>query len=220
MNKEQIQSELFVSSKQSKIKTKLISFSLAVSNSTTKQNSFRKTSNLKFKTQKSSPEKTILKQNPKNNLNSPLNNLNDKKTINEKDNSEKEILNVNEEFMKQKILKKKIESSNMKRANFLNFSNPFHNLSANNRITTVNNNNEYKQIKNHRINILPTNINYQKSSLINNSIYSPKLEDSKKITSFSSISYLSHHTGIKSNFKPLILTSSVISHRNYKKVIF
>ena len=107
MNKEQIQSELFVSSKQSKIKTKLISFSLAVSNSTTKQNSFRKTSNLKFKTQKSSPEKTILKQNPKNNLNSPLNNLNDKKTINENDNSEKEILNVNEEFMKQKILKKK-----------------------------------------------------------------------------------------------------------------
>ena len=90
MNKEQIQSELFVSSKQSKIKTKLISFSLAVSNSTTKQNSFRKTSNLKFKTQKSSPEKTILKQNPKNNLNSPLNNLNDKKTINENDNSEKE----------------------------------------------------------------------------------------------------------------------------------
>ena len=217
MNKEQIQSELFVSSKQSKIKTKLISFSLAVSNSTTKQNSFRKTSNLKFKTQKSSPEKTILKQNPKNDLNSPLNNLNDKKTINENDNSEKEILNVNEEFMKQKILKKKIESSNMKRANFLNFSNPFHNLSANNRITTVNNNNEYKQIKNHRINILPTNINYQKSSLINNSIYSPKLEDSKKITSFSSISYLSHQTGINSNSKPLTLTSSVIGHHNYKK---
>ena len=217
MNKEQIQSELFVSSKQSKIKTKLISFSLAVSNSTTKQNSFRKTSNLKFKTQKSSPEKTILKQNPKNNLNSPLNNLNDKKTINENDNSEKEILNLNEEFMKQKILKKKIESSNMKRANFLNFSNPFHNLSANNRITTVNNNNEYKQIKNHRINILPTNINYQKSSLINNSIYSPKLEDSKKITSFSSISYLSHQTGINSNSKPLTLTSSVIGHHNYKK---
>ena len=97
MNKEQIQSELFVSSNKSKIKSKLISFSLAMNNSNTKQNSFKNSSNFKFKTQKTSPEKTILKQDLKNITNEPLKHKNDKNKINEIDNSEKDILNANEE---------------------------------------------------------------------------------------------------------------------------
>ena len=218
MNKEQIQSELFVSSNKSKIKSKLISFSLAMNNSNTKQNSFKNSSNFKFKTQKTSPEKTILKQDLKNITNEPLKNRIDKNKISEIDNSEKDILNANEEYMKQKILKKKLDSSNLKRANFINFSNLFHNLSANNRQSTLNNQNVINQTKRNKINIFPTNINYQKAILINNSINSPKIEDSKqKITSFSSISYLNHYIGNNNNSRPLTLTGSVIVQHNNKK---
>ena len=219
MNKEQIQSDIFVSSNKSKIKSKLISFSLAMNNSNIKQNSYKNTSNFKFKTQKTSPEKTILKQDVKNVINEPLKIKNDKNKINEIDNSDKDILNANEEYMKQKILKKKLDSSNMKRANFLNFSNLFHNLSANNRQSTFNNQNLFNQTKKNKIKILPTNINYQKAILINNSINSPKVEDSKqKITSFSSISYLNHYMGNNNNnSRPLTLTGSVIVHQTNKK---
>ena len=219
MNKEQIQSDIFVSSNKSKIKSKLISFSLAMNNSNIKQNSYKNTSNFKFKTQKTSPEKTILKQDVKNVINEPLKIKNDKNKINEIDNSDKDILNANEEYMKQKILKKKLDSSNMKRANFLNFSNLFHNLSANNRQSTFNNQNLFNQTKKNKIKILPTNINYQKAILINNSINSPQVEESKqKITSFSSISYLNHYMGNNNNnSRPLTLTGSVIVHQNNKK---
>ena len=215
MDNEHIQSDLFVSSNKSKIKSKLISFSLAMNDSNIKKKSYKNTSNFKFKTQKTSPEKTILNQEVKNIKNEPV--KTNKNKINEIDNLEKDFFNVNEEYMKQKILKKKLESSNIKRANLLNYSNLFHNLSANNRHS--NDLNLFNRTKKNKIKILPTNINYQKAILINNSINSPIVEDSKqKITSFSSISYLNHYIGANNNnSRPLTLTGSVIVHQNNKK---
>ena len=100
MNKEQIQSDIFVSSNKSKIKSKLISFSLAMNNSNIKQNSYKNTSNFKFKTQKTSPEKTILKQDVKNVINEPLKIKIDKNKITDMYISDNDILNNNKKYKK------------------------------------------------------------------------------------------------------------------------
>ena len=82
--------------------------------------------------------------------------------------------------MKQKILRKKIETISIKKGDNLEIKNPFHNLSANNKQNLINNLDNIIKIKNHKINILPTNVNYQKSSFIYNSTSSPKFEENTK----------------------------------------
>ncbi len=104
MKKEPIKSEVLISSKHLKAKTKLISFSLGVSENNTNQNSFRILNGLKFKTTKNSPDKdkiSILNEEKK---------ILQKACINQK---------KTDEFLKQQIIKKK-ELSTLKRKNFSN----------------------------------------------------------------------------------------------------
>ena len=104
MKKEPIKSEVLISSKHLKAKTKLISFSLGVSENNTNQNSFRILNGLKFKTTKNSPDKdkiSILNEEKK---------IFQKACINQK---------KTDEFLKQQIIKKK-ELSTLKRKNFSN----------------------------------------------------------------------------------------------------
>ena len=54
--------------------------------------------------------------------------------------------------MKQKILIKKIKSLTIKKRDYIDINNPFHNLSANNKQNLINNE-EINTIKNHKINI-------------------------------------------------------------------
>ena len=121
--------------------------------------------------------------------------------------------------MKQKILRKKIKSLTIKKRDYIDINNPFHNLSANNKQNLINNE-EINTIKNHKINIFPTNVNYQKASYIYNIISSPKLEEKiKKKEYFSSEVFINQNlNNINSN--PLTLTSSLISQNSIiKKMI-
>ena len=104
MKKEPIKSEVLISSKHLKAKTKLISFSLGVSENNTNQNSFRILNGLKFKTTKNSPDKDKISL------------LNEEKKI-----FQKACINQKktDEFLKQQIIKKK-ELSTLKRKNFSN----------------------------------------------------------------------------------------------------
>ena len=97
--------------------------------------------------------------------------------------------------MKQKILRKKIEAISMKKGDIIEIKNPFHNLSANNKLNLINNPDDIIKIKNHKISILPTNVNYQKASFIYNSTSSPKFEENnrKKKESFSSVAFINHN---------------------------
>jgi hypothetical protein len=52
MKKEKLKSNVFISTKQKQTKTKLIPFSFGISENNTKQNSFRKINDLKFKQKK------------------------------------------------------------------------------------------------------------------------------------------------------------------------
>ena len=116
--------------------------------------------------------------------------------------------------MKQKILRKKIETISIKKGDNLEIKNPFHNLSANNKQNLINNLDNIIKIKNHKINILPTNVNYQKSSFIYNSTSSPKFEENtKKKESFSSVAFIKHNI-LNNNSKPLTLTASLISQNS------
>ena len=141
MKKEPIKSEVLISSKHLKAKTKLISFSLGVSENNTNQNSFRILNGLKFKTTKNSPDKdkiSILNEEKK---------ILQKACINQK---------KTDEFLKQQIIKKK-ELSTLKRKNF---SNPSKKSDSNNK-TNINNSNS-NDFKKHHINLLSTNLNYKK----------------------------------------------------------
>ena len=118
--------------------------------------------------------------------------------------------------MKQKILRKKIEAISMKKGDIIEIKNPFHNLSANNKLNLINNPDDIIKIKNHKISILPTNVNYQKASFIYNSTSSPKFEENnrKKKESFSSVAFINNNI---INNKPLTLTSSLISQNSIIK---
>ena len=173
MKKEKFKSDIIISSKQQKTKNKLIAFSLGVSENCTKQNSFRKVNDLKFKTTKNSPDKP--------------NKNEEKKIIQQKQ---------SDEFLKQQILKKK-ESSILKRTNFLNFSNPIRKTEPNNKNNNNSNSNEHK----HHINIIPTNLNYQKACVINSNIASPKqIHNKPKINSLSNSNIQKKNKNNKNNF--------------------
>ena len=150
MRKAKLKSNVFISSKQKQTKTKLIPFSL-VSEYNTNQNSFRKINDIKFKTTKNSPDKNE-----------------DKKIIQQTNELQKET----DEFLKQHLLKKK-ETITLKKTNFLNFSNPT-------RKSNSNNNNSNSNDNKHHINIIPTNLNYQKACIINSGITSPRQSHCKK----------------------------------------
>jgi hypothetical protein len=100
--------------------------------------------------------------------------------------------------MKQKILRKKIETLTIKKGEF-DLSNPFQNVSTNKQ-KLLNNPNEIIKIRNHKINLLPTNLNYKSSSLIYSS-HSPK----KEYDNFSTNNFLNQNNLTK----PLTLNSII-----------
>jgi hypothetical protein len=118
MKKEDIKEEILIISRQkNNVKGKLISFSLGMNENNTDQNSFRTINGLKFKTTKSSPDKTGL--------------INEDKKIFEQVNiSQKET----DEFLKQQLIRKK-ELFTLKRKNLSNSSKK----DSNNK-TNINNN--------------------------------------------------------------------------------
>ena len=126
MLKEKVKSDVLIPTKQNKMRTQMVSLSLASTKKTnfsnSKLNSFRQNSNIKFKTTKSSPEKTLLKHEElvnkkkkeqkliKNNANS--------------NNMQKDIEKKANDFMKKKIAKQQNKSKT--KSNCLNFTNPVH----------------------------------------------------------------------------------------------
>jgi len=152
MKKEKLKSNVFISTKQKQTKTKLIPFSFGISENNTKQNSFRKINDLKFKTTKNSPNKNE-----------------EKKLIQQVNNLQKQT----DEFLKQHLLKKK-ETITLKKTNFLNFSNSTRKSNSNN------NNNSNSNDNKHHLNIIPTNLNYQKACIINSGITSPRQSHCKQ----------------------------------------
>ena len=152
MKKEKLKSNVFISTKQKQTKTKLIPFSFGISENNTKQNSFRKINDLKFKTTKNSPDKNE-----------------DKKIIQQTNDLQRQT----DEFLKQHLLKKK-ETITLKKTNFLNFSNSTRKSNSNN------NNNSNSNDNKHHLNIIPTNLNYQKACIINSGITSPRQSHCKQ----------------------------------------
>ena len=106
MNREKKKSASTLQGKQGVIRTQKVSLCLVPSkhfNSNHKAASFCQNLNIKYKTTKSSPEKTIIKDQ---NYNNPSKNQNDSNmnSIN------KEIEKISDDFMKRKLIKKQIET--------------------------------------------------------------------------------------------------------------
>lgn len=128
MIKEKVKSEAHIPTKPSKMRTQMVSLSLASTKKTnfsnSKLNSFRQNSNIKFKTTKSSPEKTLIKH--EDIINKPkketkiLQNNNNYNTHN----IQKEIEKKANDFMRKKITKQQNKSKT--KSNHLNFTNPVH----------------------------------------------------------------------------------------------
>ena len=120
MIKEKRRSDVLVFSRQSKVKTQMVSLSLAstkkTNSSNSKSNSLRqKNIDVKFKTTKCSPEKSG--QQNEREKNKPKNNS--------KSNNHENIEKNANEFLKKKITKFKHNDTKTK-SNCLNFTNPFH----------------------------------------------------------------------------------------------
>ena len=170
MNREKKKSESTLQGKQGVIRTQKVSLCLVPSkhfNSNHKAASFCQNLNIKSKTTKSSPEKTIIKDQ---NYNNPSKNQNDSNmnSIN------KEIEKISDDFMKRKLIKKQIETKG--KINRLNFTNPKF-ISALNSNPQINSarlpNNTHKVIAQHRLlspfndNSNSNNSNINSSSLNN-----------------------------------------------------
>ena len=170
MNREKKKSESTLQGKQGVIRTQKVSLCLVPSkhfNSNHKAASFCQNLNIKYKTTKSSPEKTIIKDQ---NYNNPSKNQNDSNmnSIN------KEIEKISDDFMKRKLIKKQIETKG--KINRLNFTNPKF-ISALNSNPQINSarlpNNTHKVIAQHRLlspfndNSNSNNSNINSSSLNN-----------------------------------------------------
>ena len=188
MKKEKFKSNVFISSKPKQTKTKLIPFSLGMSENNTNQNSFRKINDLKFKTTKNSPDKNE-----------------DKKIIQQTNDLQRQT----DEFLKQHLLKKK-ETITLKKTNFLNFTNPT-------RKSNSNNNNSNSNDNKHHINIIPTNLNYQKACVTNSGITSPRQSHCKQKVN-SSLS--NNQKKIKINNNKKINDNNSNLNDNDSKIIF
>ena len=190
MKKEDIKEEILIISRQkNNVKGKLISFSLGMNENNTDQNSFRTINGLKFKTTKSSPDKTGL--------------INEDKKIFEQVNiSQKET----DEFLKQQLIRKK-ELFTLKRKNLSNSSKK----DSNNK-TNINNNGNTNDLKKNHINLLTTN--YKKGYFIKSSIISPRQKLSKQKSNSNNIN--SNHHKNKSNINNPIINVNNNDIKNIK----